>query len=177
LIVVSGLPGTGKSSLAAALAQELAATLLAKDVIEAALWRQRVGRAQRSFEISHEIITSLADDALRRGQHTIIDSVATMEDVRRDWRDLARRRGGAFAVIVCVCGDERVHRSRLLDRDRGIAGWPELEWSDVERTARRWEPWTDDHLTVDALHDPRANARIAAEFVRATLDAAPDHGA
>ena len=103
LIVVSGLPGTGKSSLAGSLACEFGATLLVKDVIEASLWRSGVGRAQRSFEVSHELVTSLADDALRRGHNAIIDSVATVEDVRRDWRE--RRSSSRWCL--------RRHRVRL----------------------------------------------------------------
>jgi predicted kinase len=166
VIVVSGLPGSGKSTLAEALATEFAAALLSKDVIEAALWRRGVGRDQDSFWISHEIITTLARDAARRCQPVIIDTVATTEDVRRDWRDLARGARCAFIVVLCVCSNEGVHRSRLGDRRRGIEGWPELEWSDVERVALRFEPWVDEHLTIDAMNSPDENLAAAATFIR-----------
>lgn len=173
MIVVSGLPGAGKSTVATSLADEFNATLLSKDVIEAALWRSNVRRDQNSFWVSHEIMNALATDAVRRGHHVIIDSVATTEEVRRDWRNLARRGGAAFVVIVCTCSDEAVHRSRLGGRDRGIAGWPELEWGDVEQVARRFEPWPDVHLTVDSIDDPHSNLTVAARFVRDALGDSP----
>lgn len=56
-------------------------------------------------------------------------------------------------------------------------GWPELEWSDVERTAKRWEPWTDEHLTLDAVHDREDNVRIAAKYARTVLDASSHNDA
>ena len=167
VIVVSGLPGSGKSTLAEALAVEFAAVLLSKDVIEAALWRRGVGRDQDSFWISHEVMTTLARDAAGRGQTVIIDSVATGEDVRRDWRNLAHGARCAFVVVLCVCSDEGVHRSRLVDRRRGIEGWPELTWSDVEGVAMRFEPWVDHCLTIDAMNSPDENVAAAATFIRA----------
>src|SRR4051812_19788644 len=170
LIVMSGVPGTGKSTLATSVARDLHATVLSKDVIEAALWRRGVRREQNWFGISHEIVTALAGDALRRGQHVIIDTVATMEDVRRDWRDVARRTESSFVVVVCVCSNRELHRSRLVARDRSIAGWPELDWSDVERVSARFEPWTEPHLTVDAVDDSNENARRALAFVRDALE-------
>lgn len=166
VIVMSGLPGTGKSTLAEALATEFAAVLLSKDMIEAALLRRGVGRDQDSFLISHEIITSLARDAVRRGQAVIIDSVATKEEVRRDWRDVAGEARCAFVAIRCICSDEAVHRSRLVDRRRGIEGWPEVEWIDVERVAQRFEPWVDTHLTIDAMNRADDNLAVAAAFIR-----------
>ncbi|MCU1397159.1 MAG: hypothetical protein JWN62_268 [Acidimicrobiales bacterium] len=171
LIVMSGVPGTGKSTLAGSVARDLRATVVSKDVIEAALWRRGIGREQNSFGISHEIVTALADEALRRGQHAVIDTVATTEDVRREWRDVARRTESAFVVVLCVCSDVALHRSRLVDRDRGIAGWPELDWGDVERVSARFEPWMEPHLTVDAVADFDENARRAIAFVRDALEA------
>jgi predicted kinase len=169
LVVVSGLPGTGKSTIAGALADHYRAVLLSKDVIEAALWRRGVGRDQDSFGISHELITSLSEDALRRKQHVVIDTVATSEDVRSDWRNAARRCGSAFVVVLCLCSDESVHRSRIVGRDRGIVGWPELAWTDVERVAERFEPWTDVHLTVDAVEEFRRNFAAATALVDARI--------
>lgn len=109
----------------------------------------------------------MARDSVRRGHHVVIDTVATNEDVRRAWRDLARATGSSFIAALCVCGDENVHRARLESRQRGIEGWPELEWSDVERVALRFEPWLDEHITLDAVNALEDNLAAAAAFIRA----------
>lgn len=88
-VVLSGLPGTGKSTVARRVVDATAAELFAKDVIEAALWRRGVGRDQDSSWVAHEVMTSLASEALRRGRTVVLDTVAGTEQVRRDWRAAA----------------------------------------------------------------------------------------
>jgi predicted kinase len=60
LVVFSGLPGTGKSALAAGLGSAMSIPVLTKDIVEAALWRNGVGRDQRSGWIAYELLTALA---------------------------------------------------------------------------------------------------------------------
>lgn len=165
LIVVSGLPGAGKSTLAGSLADALDATVLVKDVIEASLWRRGVGREQESFLVAHEVMTALAAHELSRGRTVVLDTVATTEKVRTDWRRLAQSAGARFLIIVCVCRDEGEHRRRLEGRTRGIPGWPELTWTDVEKVRARFEPWADEHLTLDSMESVAENLRRAIAYV------------
>ena len=151
LVVVGGLPGTGKSTIAAHASQLLGATLLSKDVLEAALWRSGIDRAAGSGWASYEQLTSVAESQLRLAHSVVLDSVATNERIRTAWRDLAASRGARFVAIECVCSDETVHRSRVEGRDRGIPGWPELTWADVEDVRSHYELWSDaDRLVLDA---------------------------
>ena len=165
LVVVSGLPGAGKSTLARAIGDELDATVLVKNIVEAALWRQGVGREQRSSQVAHEVLTSLAGSELARGRTVVLDSVATTEEGRADWRRLAQSLNARFLVILCVCRDENEHRRRLDGRQRGIPGWPELTWADVERVRARFEPWTDERLILDAMDSFTDNLRRAIAHV------------
>jgi len=169
LVVMSGLPGTGKSTVARRIAIETDAELLAKDIVEAALWRRGVGREHGSTWVAHEVLTSLASSALQLQRSGVLDTVAGTEAVRRDWRQAAADAGSAFVVIVCECTDVMAHRLRLFGRQRGIEGWPELSWEDVEGTRRRWEPWSEPHLTLDAMDDIEDNVVEAITYVRRHL--------
>ncbi|MFT3854842.1 MAG: AAA family ATPase [Ilumatobacteraceae bacterium] len=173
LVVLSGLPGTGKSTVAGQVVDVTGADLLAKDVIEAALWRRGVGRDQDSSWVAHEVMTSLASEALRRGRTVVLDTVAGTERVRRDWRVAAAAVGAAFVVVVCSCRDVELHRRRLLGRRRGIDGWPELTWADAEATRGRWEAWNDPHLEIDAADDLHANATAVIDYLRAATARTP----
>ncbi len=146
--------------------QWLQATVVVKDVVEAALWRRGVGREQGSFWASHELLTTLAAAELQRRRDVVLDTVATTEDVRADWRRLAVERGARFVVVVCVCSDEVEHRRRIDGRTRGIAGWPELSWEHVEGVKGRFEPWTDEHVVIDALDPVAANVERVLRHVR-----------
>ena len=56
-------------------------------------------------------------------------------------------------------------REPLTDVVRGIPGWYEVEWPDVQEAKGRWEPWADERLVLDAVDDAAANLRLALDYV------------
>src|SRR6266550_1547389 len=153
LVVFSGLPGTGKSTLAEAAGRTLGWPVFAKDRLEAALWRSGIARdaGHGSGWAGYELLTTLAEQQLRLGQAAILDCVAGRDAIRRQWRELAARSGAKFRVVECISSDEALHQARLTGRQRGIPGWYELDWAEVERIRAEYEPWSDEHLTVDMV--------------------------
>lgn len=165
LVLVGGLPGTGKSTLADALASRLHAPVYTKDRIEASLWRDGVKAEQGSWTIAEHLLTTLAGEQLRRGQSAILDTVARTADSRTAWRETAHELGAELRVIECVCRDLVVHRSRIEGRVRGIPGWYELTWADVEQSRARYDAWPEDHLVVDAVAPLVDNAALALQYI------------
>lgn len=167
LIVVSGIPGTGKSALADALAAALGAPVFVKDRIEASLWRSGVTADHNSWTVAEDLLGTLAGEQLRRRQSAILDSVARTRQSRGAWRALAEEHGAAFKPIECICSDEAVHRNRIEGRERDIPGWYELTWDEVELSQSLWEPWDCDRLTLDAITPLDENVSSAIAYVSA----------
>jgi predicted kinase len=165
LVVVGGLPGTGKSTVAAGIAAHFGIPVFAKDVIEASLWRSGVGAEQGSWQVAEDLLTTLAGSQLDHDQSAVLDTVARRADSRAAWRAAAEQRDASFAPIQCVCSDETVHRSRIEGRTRGIPGWHELTWADVERSRSMYEPWTDEHLVLDAVDPASQNLDAALAYI------------
>ncbi len=152
LIVFSGLPGTGKSSLAEAMGKDLGIPVFAKDWLEATLHRSdlKPTREEKSLGCAgYELLTTLAERQLMLGQSVILDSVAASQTIRSAWRQLSDRYEANWRVIECICSDEPLHCSRLSRRKRGIPGWHELEWSEVERVKRYYVSWEGERLVLD----------------------------
>jgi predicted kinase len=152
LIVFSGLPGTGKSTLAEAVGKELRIPVFARDWLEATLLRCELLSIRESKSLSwagYELMTVLAERQLILDQSVILDSVAATETIRSTWRQLSRQYGADWRVVECICSDENLHRSHLRVRNRNIPGWHELKWSDVEKVRQYYRPWNDKCLKLD----------------------------
>src|ERR1700684_469479 len=116
LIVVAGLPGSGKSTMAVDLGRALKCAVLGVDQAEAAMWRAGVRPSGPTHHAAYLVVGALAAEQLALGQDVIVDAVNGPEPARAQWRELARRLDAELRFIVVECGDDRVFRDRLEHR-------------------------------------------------------------
>ena len=167
LIIFSGLPGTGKSTLAESVGKDLGIPVFAKDWLEATLLRsglEPTAEAKSLGFAGYELLTVLAERQLILGQSVILDSVAASQTIRDTWRQLSEQYDADWRVIECICSDDSLHRSRLKDRKRNIPGWHELEWSEVERVKQYYFPWEGEHLLLDMVRSFEENLFTARKY-------------
>lgn len=144
LFIFSGLPASGKSSLARLLAAEHGAAWLRIDTIEQSL------RDLCGFEPQGEgyrLAYSLAADNLRAGLSVVADSCNPIQLTRDEWNELAARNGAIAINIEVVCSDRDEHRRRVETRASEVAGLKLPTWSEVE--SREYHLWTSEHITID----------------------------
>jgi predicted kinase len=145
LIVFGGLPGTGKSTLAKALAQQRQAVYLRIDTIEQALHTsgcstQDVGPA------GYIVAYALAESNLHLGRIVIADSVNPLAITRNAYRRVAIAAACPVLEIEIVCSDLEEHRRRIETR-RADSGPTLPTWPDV--LANDYEPWDRPHFVLD----------------------------
>jgi adenylylsulfate kinase-like enzyme len=114
LIVFGGLPGTGKTTLARAFAQERRATYLRIDTIEQAL-RSSEMLAGDVGPAGYMVAYALAEANLRLGGIVVADSVNPLTITRDAWRNVAAMATSAIFEIEVVCSDADQHPPE--DRD------------------------------------------------------------
>ena len=150
LVVTSGLPGVGKSSIAWELARRLSLVIVELDHLEAALMRHGVGGEELGWG-GYDMITAVALDNLALGHSVMLDAVGWTNGVRHGWAGMAAEHGAAFRPIEVICSDERAHRARVEQRRRSLDGFPETTWEDVKQAATRYEAWDRDRLVLDSV--------------------------
>jgi predicted kinase len=166
LVVMTGLPGTGKSAVAEAVARALPAPVFSVDPLEAVLVRAGIDREHRSDYAAYDVVAALAESQLQLGQSAVVDAVNALERLRRWFLGLAEPVGAPAVLIETICSDRRLHRERFENRDRAIEGWVyEPTWRDVERRMLEYEPSDVERLVLDAVAPFEENARAALEYV------------
>jgi len=163
LVVFSGLPGAGKSTLAQAVARELRAVWLRVDTVEQALRDLCAVDVQgEGYRLAYRV----AADNLRLGLGVVADSCNPIELTRREWQAVARDAGATCVDVEVVCSDQDEHRRRMEGRVSDVAGLELPTWREVQ--AREYHPWTAERIVIDtAGRSPAESAReLLARLIR-----------
>lgn len=146
LVSFSGLPATGKTSIAQAVSVALPAVHLRIDTIEQAA----VDSGAQSHPVGalgYYVGRALAGDHLRQGLTVITDCVNPLPVTRDMWREVARQAQVALLEVEIRCSDRRLHQARVHGQESDIPGLPLPTWQDIERID--FAQWNRDHLSID----------------------------
>jgi predicted kinase len=159
LLVISGLPGTGKSAVARALALELDAVHLSIDEVEDAMLGAGLPRDRTTGVAAYEAVRAAAEQNLTLGRLVIVDAVNDSVPARHTWINAAEATGTVLFSVVLNPPPDSEHRRRLANRTRGHAHVPEPTWEEVQARAASCEPWHDGGLFVDSAQPIEAVVR------------------
>jgi predicted kinase len=106
LIIFGGLPGVGKTALAAELARLIGAVHLRVDSIEQAIRASGVV-SQPLNDAGYRVAYAVAEDNLRVGRTVIADSVNPLNLTREAWAEVARRARVRAVEIEVTCSEKR----------------------------------------------------------------------
>ena len=146
LIVVCGLPGTGKTTIARRLAARRTATYLRIDAIEQAIRAAGV-LAGDIGPAGYYVANALAASNLANGLTVVADCVNPIPESREGWRTTAAHAKTKLVEIEVICSDPAEHRRRIERRQPDIDGLILPTWRDV--LERDYALWEQPHLVID----------------------------
>jgi predicted kinase len=166
VVVISGLPGTGKSTLAIALAERIQAVAVSRDAARQALGgparlspiATRLGRRHRRGlqEKATRRLEAMVAEALDRDRAVVVELVAD-GDARRRFDELAAKHAVPVYSIEVFCSDAAELARRLRARP---GSWQQV----VAQMSMSYQP-APGALVVDSRHPVEQLIERAVEFM------------
>lgn len=156
LVMLTGLPGTGKSNLARQLAEVLPFAIVESDQVRKILFPQCEYTGEESQWV-HRTCHALMDKLLLKGVRVIYDATNLHERHRELVYRLADGREVKL-IVVKVVSPEAVASQRLRNRQADVTDDDDVSDADVKvyrRMSRRVDPIRRNHVVVDTSQDLR----------------------
>jgi predicted kinase len=150
LIVLSGLPGSGKSTLSNLLSQKTGSPVLSVDPIESSIIKSGIEKSFETGYAAYLVAETLAKEQLNNGLSVIIDAVNAEDEAKQVWIRLAKELDISIVVLECTL-DEEIHKARLAARVRGLHGIEEISWDRIEERRSVSTIWPTESKSVDTI--------------------------
>ncbi len=171
LIVLSGLPGTGKSYLSRILAQRLAAVIVESDRVRKTLSSPPTYSAEES-ELVHRICRIVASMLLQRGASVIYDATNLVEFQREMIYHLADKSGAKLVIVQTVAPEEVVHerleRRKLHENADDISDADWRIYQSMRHGIDKGSRFSRNFIIVDTTGDSDENVARILRVIRKT---------
>lgn len=143
LIIVCGLSGTGKTTVAKLIAEKLSAAHLRTDVIRKELSERPSYNDEEKEKVYREMFAR-SEELLKIGS-VVLDATFLKRRHRQIAKDLAGKIGAPFYMVEAVC-PEKIIRERLTKR---VGDASEARFSEYLAQKKELEPIMEEHFTID----------------------------
>ncbi|MBI3413642.1 MAG: AAA family ATPase [Candidatus Aenigmarchaeota archaeon] len=150
LIMVCGLPGTGKTTISKALSQTIGATLLRTDVIRKEMLSENTYTEKERDSVYGNMFV-VADEKLRNGEDCILDGTFYKKSLRDEAKGVADKNKSEFHIVECVLHENAV-KSRINARKGDES---EADFKVYKFVKKTFEPITENHITIDTSKDTK----------------------
>jgi predicted kinase len=155
IVLICGLPGVGKTSLARNLAPLINAAIISSDKIRKELI-PRPSYTKQEVKLIYDVMTLLAKYLYEANVNCIIDATFNKERSRTELKKKLMIPEEEICIVECVCTEEMI-MSRLKNRRDDYS---DADISIYKRMKKTYDPILEDHIVVDTCQfSSEANAK------------------
>ena len=151
LVLMAGLPGTGKSTLAYALAKTFGWVVIDKDLIHSAMLAKGSGKLESTLAAYEAALALVKDLVEKQDRSVILDTAGRQPFILERSKEIVSQCGARLKIIRCVAPKE-VRMTRLSMRSRQLSQWSADFTSDDEQEA--WYTHLPNQLLVVQGDEP-----------------------
>lgn len=155
LVLVCGLPATGKSNLARSLTRKMKAQILNTDIVRKELF-EKPAYSDEEKELVYDVTFLIARYLLTNRRNVIIDGTFYKKRLRDRMREIARDVGTRFKIVECICPED-VIRKRMVRRAERKVTLSDADLEVYEKIKAEFEPIEEDHIVVHTDHYYKEN--------------------
>ncbi len=150
LILVCGLPGTGKTTIAKAVSQMVGATMLRTDVIRKEMLEKNT-YTEKERDAVYENMLVIADEKLRNGENCVLDGTFYKKSLRDAAGKIAKKNGSNFHIVECLLHEDIV-KKRIISRKNDAS---DADFGVYKKARRNFEPIKEKHVVIDTSKDTK----------------------
>ena len=143
IVIVCGLPGSGKSYFASLLAKRIKASYINSDRLRKKLFVNSLHTEKEKIEVYVEMLRQLKE-ALKENKNIVLDATFYKATIRKKFLDEIG--GKDMSFIIEVKAGQRVIRKRL-SKPRAYS---EADFKIYKKIEKQWEPIFEKHLVLDS---------------------------
>jgi predicted kinase len=160
IVIICGLPGVGKTTLAKDLAKLINAEVLSSDKIRKELFFKPT-YSKKERKLIYDVLMLIAKYLHISGNNCILDATFNKEKSIKQVVKMLRLPPDQLFIVECVC-PEKIILSRLETR--------KYDWSDAnievyKKMKEIYEPVKGKHITADTSQDPETTAKAVSQII------------
>lgn len=164
LIIICGLPGSGKTTLAEAVSKAVGAEHISSDIVRKKAILKPTYSEQEKSKI-YDAMLAMAQDLLVHHEDVIVDATFYKKQVRESFIRIADGCKSPYKVILCELPDAFV-KARLQARKKSGRSMSDADYEVHLKVKKEFEPIEQKHLIVQTSKPIKGQVQLVMGFLK-----------
>jgi predicted kinase len=164
LVLVCGLPATGKSTVSRNIARHLKATALSTDIIRKKLFKKPTYTNEEK-KLVYKAMLLVTEYLLRSDRNVVLDGTFYRRDLRHQIYDTSKRAGSKIAIVECQASGNNIKR-RMDRRSRRKNDPSDATLEVYKKIKQDFQPIKRKHLVLDTSKSKQSNQEELVRYLK-----------